>query len=189
MNVNVLVVVDPQVDFHDGSLGTEEARKSVPKIVAKIKECGDEGWPVFVTKDTHAENTYLESNEGKHLPVLHTVFGTPGWKTVPEIEEALNPYEVYEIIKYTFGCKDLSWHIRETLKNQYNVIIEGTGKGLRITMVGWCTDICVIANAVLLKANLPEAEIFVDSECCAGVTPELHEAALKVMSSLQINII
>lgn len=186
--VNILVVVDTQVDFWTGSLGTKEAQASVPNIKKKIVECGEAGYIIFTTQDTHTTD-YLNTNEGKHLPVPHTTIGTPGWEIVLPVKEVLSKYDVKEVIKYTFGSKELADIIKMTVTNRLKKRISPIGKNLNITLIGWYTDICVIANAILLKTALPEAEITVDSSCCAGVTPETHEAALTVMKSLQINVI
>lgn len=180
--VNILVVTDAQVDFHDGALGTKEAKASVPAIVKKIKTSGDAGHLIYATKDTHYNN-YLETMEGKNLPVPHTIIEQPGWYIVPEIEKAMQPYDPVVIIKHTFG----SIALVEAIKGRTTQCTDG--KGMTITLIGWCTDICVIANAVLLKTAFPEAEIIVDSKCCAGVTPETHNAALTTMKSLQITVI
>ena len=184
--INILVATDVQVDFRDGALGTKEAQDSIPAIVEKIEEAKQAGSRVFLTKDSHGCD-YLETSEGRHLPVIHTVKDTHGWEFIPEIKKALEGYLVAVVEKDRFGSFDLVNKIREYIKTaggDYE-----SGRGLKITVIGWCTDICVISNALLLKAAFPEAEIIVDSKCCAGVTPELHDAALKVMASCQIEII
>lgn len=180
-SMDVLVVVDTQIDFAFGSLGTKQARESIPNIEKKIVECGNAGYRIFATKDTHTEN-YLTTNEGKHLPVPHTILGTRGHDLVPPIKDAISPYNPTEVKKSQFGSMELVDIIKEEATDT-------SGKGMNIMLIGWCTDICVIANAVLLKTAFPEAEITVDSSCCAGVTPETHEATLTVMKSLQINVI
>lgn len=185
--VNILIATDCQVDFCDGALGTKEAQATVPAIVAKIDEAQREYAIVIATEDTHGDN-YMETNEGKHLPVPHTIRGTRGWQIVPAIYEALKRAGAKFICKDRFGSEELAGYIRIMVHNVHG-IIAGNGKGLRITLIGWCTDICVISNALLLKAAFPEAEIIVDSACCAGVTPEAHNAALTVLKSCQVTVI
>lgn len=182
----ILVVVDMQNDFIDGALGTPEAVAIVDNVVEKIRETTLDD-DIFVTLDTHSEIDYLESNEGKHLPVGHCFYGTDGWRLNSKIEEALrettyvyDPHPRYHLgTKNTFGSTDL-------VKEIGNIIHYNSAE---ITLVGVCTDICVISNALLLKTYFPEARIVVDASCCAGSTPEKHEAALKVMESCQIDIV
>lgn len=171
--MKVLVVVDMQNDFIDGALGTPEAQRIVPAVVEKIKN-----WDgaVYATQDTHQAD-YLNTQEGQNLPVTHCVEGTPGWEIAPAIREALT--DVICLTKPTFGCRALA----ETLAavNQDQPIEE-------IVLVGLCTDICVISNALLLKAFLPEVPVRVDAACCAGVTPESHRNALAAMRQCQIAV-
>lgn len=170
---NILLVIDMQNDFIDGALGTPEAVAIVPKVREKIRSF--EGTVLF-TRDTHGEN-YMETQEGKNLPVPHCIRGTEGWQIRPELEEL----RVTEPIdKGTFGSDELGKILRDL--NDEDPI--GT-----ITVIGLCTDICVISNALLAKAFLPEVPIEVDASCCAGVTPESHENALKAMASCQIRIV
>lgn len=169
---NILIVVDMQNDFIDGALGTKEAAAIVPKVEEKIRNF--EG-KVFFTRDTH-ETYYLETQEGKNLPVPHCIRGTAGWQIREELD-ALRKTE--PIDKETFGSTDLA--------GELTMIDEDEGIG-SITLVGLCTDICVISNALLLKATLPEVPIYVDAACCAGVTPESHENALKAMEACQIKV-
>ena len=169
----VLVVVDMQNDFIDGALGTIEAVKIVPKVAEKIRTFSGK---VFFTRDTH-EKDYMDTQEGKNLPVKHCIRGTEGWK----ISSALANYSVEEPIdKVTFGSTRLGELLKE--ENEKNPIQS-------ITLIGLCTDICVISNALLLKAYLPEVPIRVDASCCAGVTPESHRTALAAMKPCQIEII
>ena len=170
----VLIVVDMQNDFIDGALGTKEAQAIVPAVIAKIREY--KGETVFATRDTHYEN-YLETAEGEHLPIEHCIKHTEGWKIQTEVEKALNEVGAEVIDKPTFGSTVLAKKVFELAKTNY----------LEIEMIGLCTDICVVSNALLLKANLPEAVIKVDPKCCAGVTPESHEAALLTMKMCQID--
>ena len=169
----ILIVVDMQNDFIDGALGTKEAVAIVPKVEEKIRNFDVE---VFFTRDTH-ETYYLETQEGKNLPVKHCIRDTEGWQIRKEIADLIS---TEPIIKETFGSSRLPERIR-TLSDQE--AIES------ITLVGLCTDICVISNALLIKASLPEVPICVDATCCAGVTPESHENALKAMEACQIRII
>lgn len=169
----ILVVVDMQKDFIDGALGTKEAMAIVPAAAQKIRDF--EG-PVFVTLDTHDDN-YPETAEGKKLPVKHCIKGTLGHELNEEIRKALSGKNCTITEKLTFGSVRLPGLIQEN------------GTPDSITLIGLCTDICVISNALILKAFFPETEINVDSTCCAGVTPELHQAALAAMNSCQINIL
>lgn len=170
----VLIVVDMQKDFVDGALGTKEAVGIVDNVVAKIK--GFEG-DVIATYDTHSEN-YMDTQEGKKLPVPHCIKGTDGWKLDQKVQAALDEKGFTEVYKPTFGSVDLVEMIRK-----YD--IENT----EIELIGLCTDICVVSNALLLKANFPEMNISVDAACCAGVTPQKHEAALETMRSCQIEVL
>ena len=171
--MKILVVVDMQNDFIDGALGTPEAQKIVPVVVEKIK-----GWTgeIYATMDTHQPD-YLTTQEGRNLPVTHCIEGTPGWEIAPAIREALT--NVTCLTKPTFGSRSLA----ETL-----VIVNQNHPIEEITLIGLCTDICVISNAMVLKAFLPEAPITVDASCCAGVTPESHRNALSAMKMCQIGI-
>lgn len=170
-----LVVVDMQKDFIDGALGTTEAQAIVKKAADKIKSSSSE---ILVTYDTHFEN-YLESAEGKKLPVAHCIKGTDGWSLNSEIAAALSEKKYTAVEKITFGSVDLPAIISDMAE----------GEDFEVELIGLCTDICVVSNALLLKANFPEKEISVDSSCCAGVTPETHRAALDTMKMCQINII
>lgn len=169
-----LVVVDMQKDFVDGALGSAEAQAIVPAAAEKIE--GFDG-TIFVTFDTHFED-YMQSSEGRHLPVPHCIKGTEGWQLNKDIAAALSKKPYTPVEKLTFGSVELP----ELIRND-----AGNGD-FSIELIGLCTDICVVSNALLLKASFPEAEISVDPACCAGVTPALHEAALATMKSCQINI-
>ena len=170
----ILVVVDMQKDFVDGALGTAEAVAIVPNVAEKIREFDGK---IFVTYDTHFED-YLETAEGRKLPVEHCVRGSAGWRLCRDIEEALRGKDFTQVEKLTFGSVDLPWLIEDA----------ADGDDFEIELVGLCTDICVVSNAILLKAAFPETPISVDSACCAGVTPESHEAALATMASCHINV-
>ena len=174
MNQNkYLIVVDMQNDFIDGSLGTAEAQAIVPAAAERIRVAAREGWNVIATLDTHEEN-YLDTAEGRKLPVRHCIRGTEGWRLAAPIKAALGDATLVE--KPTFGSVRLPGMIED-------------GDGLVIELIGLCTDICVVSNALLLKAHFPEADIRVNSACCAGVTPEKHRAALETMASCQIGIV
>lgn len=168
----ILIIVDMQNDFIDGALGTKEAAAIVPKVEDKIRNFDGE---VFFTRDTH-ETWYLETQEGKNLPVPHCIRGAEGWQIRKELD-ALRKTE--PIDKETFGSTDLAADLLALHED------EEIGS---ITLVGLCTDICVISNALLIKATLPEVPIYVDAACCAGVTPESHENALKAMEACQIKV-
>lgn len=172
---NSLIVVDMQNDFIDGSLGTKEAELIVDNVVEKINNFDGE---VFATLDTHFEN-YLNTAEGKKLPVEHCIKGTYGWEINPKVLSALQSKGYTAVEKLTFGSVDLPRLIKEKAGEEE----------LKIELVGLCTDICVVSNALLLKANFPEAEISVDKSCCAGVTVKAHNEALNTMQSCQIDII
>ena len=169
-----LIVVDMQNDFISGSLGTKEAEEIVPKVVEKINTF--EG-KILYTRDTH-EKDYLLKQEGKNLPVEHCIKDTEGWELQSEIE-ALR--KEVPIDKVTFGSVALAEILNAQNKNDGDIE--------EITLVGLCTDICVISNALVLKAFMPEVPITVDASCCAGVTPESHERALEAMKVCQIKII
>ncbi len=170
-----LVVVDMQKDFITGSLGTGEAKAILPKVVEKIK--GYDGKIIF-TKDTHTSD-YLNTQEGKNLPVKHCILNEEGWNLDDQLEEMLHKAEWKTYNKQTFGSVELAADLKE--ENDRMPIEE-------IELCGLCTDICVISNALLLKAFMPEIPIYVDAECCAGVTPESHKNALEAMKMCQIFI-
>lgn len=175
MGSRMLVVVDMQNDFIDGALGTKEAVAIVPKVVEKIQNFKG---LVYYTRDTHDEN-YLETQEGKNLPVKHCIEGTQGWQLQEEIGELAEKKHSMIFNKPTFGSLSLAGFFAGVAKSAPIDEIE---------LVGLCTDICVISNALLLKATLPDTVIAVDSSCCAGVTPESHETALKAMAACQVEI-
>ena len=169
---NYLIVVDMQNDFIDGSLGTKEAEAIVDKVADKIRSFDGE---VVFTRDTHMPE-YLETQEGRRLPVVHCVKGSFGWQ-IREGLEAIRPCTVID--KPTFGSSELGVLLAQ------RDLDEKIGS---ITLIGLCTDICVISNALLIKAFLPETPIVVDAACCAGVTPESHKNALEAMKMCQITI-
>lgn len=168
---NCLIVIDMQNDFISGSLGTEEAKKIVPRVKLEIENAVSNGVDVFFTKDTHYDN-YLDTMEGKKLPVKHCIKGTWGHDICDELKEyEKNAKKIF--IKETFGFKDLPIYLYK-----YDTI----------TFVGLCTDICVISNVLLTKTFYPERNIIVKKDCCAGVSVDNHNAALLVMQSCHINI-
>ena len=166
-----LVVIDMQNDFIDGSLGTPEAQAIVLSVSERVKAAVQDGEKLIFTQDTHPKN-YLQTAEGKKLPVEHCIKPSHGWA----LNSSLIPYAKDAVVleKPTFGATGLPQHVA------------GFDE---ITVIGLCTDICVISNAMLLKAFLPEAKICVDSKCCAGVTPKSHLRALEAMKMCQIDVI
>lgn len=180
--MKILVVVDVQNDFVNGSLGSEQAQQAIPYMIKEIEKL-TENDRLYVTYDTHGAD-YLITNEGKHLPIEHCIVGSEGHNIYPDIQKALNnaaTEHYHTVIKQTFGSFDLLNKIRN-----YYLLAE---KDLEIELIGLCTDICVITNALLLKTAFPEAQISVCANACAGVTPTLHHQALDVMESCQIKII
>ena len=168
--MKILVVVDMQNDFIDGALGTPEAEAIVPYVKELVKDFDGK---VFFTRDTHFEN-YMQTQEGKKLPVPHCIKDTQGWQIRAELDE-LRKTEAID--KLTFGSKEFV----DLLKSEKNVE--------SITFVGICTDICVISNAMVVKAYYPEIPLLVDAKGCAGVTPESHKNALEAMKMCQIDVI
>ena len=171
--MKVLVVVDMQNDFIDQALGTKEAVGIVDNVATKISEFDGK---VIFTRDTHQDN-YMETQEGKNLPVKHCIKGSMGWQISDKLPVSS---DAVIIDKPTFGSKELGLYLEELAKETEIEEIE---------VIGLCTDICVISNALLIKAFLPEVRITVDSSCCAGVTPQSHNTALEAMKSCQINVI
>ena len=166
--MNVLVVVDMQNDFIDGALGTKEAAAIVPRVAEKIRNFDGE---VLYTRDTHGED-YLDTQEGKKLPVKHCLKGTTGWELCRE----LAGIEGKRFEKDGFGSRACAEYVA---KGNYSCV----------ELVGLCTDICVISNAVLIKSFTPEIPVLVNAACCAGVTPESHQNALNAMAMCQIEIL
>ena len=162
-----LIVIDMQNDFIDMALGTKEAAQIVPNVKKKIDEYVKRGDEIIFTRDTHSEN-YLETSEGKKLPVKHCIKGTKGW----EIYEGLYVEGAKIIDKPNFGWPN--WH-KENLEE--------------VEIVGLCTDICIVSNALIIKTQYPDIPVKVDSLCCAGVTPDSHESALVTMKMCQIDVI
>lgn len=171
--MKLLIVVDMQNDFIDGALGTKEAVGIVDKVKDKIFEYKCNYNPIIFTRDTH-KKSYLDTQEGKNLPVEHCIYGTHGWNIADELDT--NSSEV--INKESFG----SIYLAEYIDHKYPTVSE-------IEVVGLCTDICVISNIMILKAKFPETLITVDASCCAGVTPKSHRNALASMKMCQINVV
>lgn len=168
-----VVVVDMQNDFIDGSLGTKEAQEMLPRLIAKLqKVAANDDTELIFTMDTHGEN-YLSTQEGKNLPVEHCIKGTQGWQITEELAEFVKQ-AIAVVEKPTFGSMDIiKW-------------LKGADE---VELVGLCTDICVISNALLIKAAYPETVVSVDAACCAGVTPESHKNALEAMKMCQIKVL
>ena len=169
---NILIVVDMQNDFIDGALGTPEAVAIVPAAAEKIRSFPG---PVLFTRDTHTTD-YLNTQEGRNLPVVHCVRGTPGWELRPELQALC---KTAPIDKPTFGSAKLG---------ELLLAMDREEPIASVTLIGLCTDICVISNALLVKAFLPEVPVTVDAACCAGVTPESHRNALAAMKMCQIAV-
>ena len=172
----VLIVVDVQNDFVDGALGTKEAQAIISNVAKKITEAERNGNLLIYTRDAHYENTYMNTEEGKNLPIPHCIRYTEGWaihKDVPVPEYAT----IFD--KETFGSYELGTYLRT-----YNDVNIDT-----IELIGLCTDICVLSNAVEAKAACPNAHIIVDAACCAGVMPESHDTALDAMKAIQVEVI
>lgn len=169
--MKVLVVVDMQHDFVDGALGTFEAKQIVENVKKKVELYWSVGDKVIYTQDTHATN-YLQTQEGRNLPVEHCLKNSWGWEILSEVYKAGAPV----VEKKGFGSVELS------------DMIAGIGEVESIELVGLCTDICVISNAMILKSRFPEIPISVDASCCAGVTPESHANALRAMQMCQIQV-
>lgn len=170
---DILIVVDMQNDFIDGALGTKEAVAIVPRVKEKIAAFSG---PVIFTRDTHPEN-YLETQEGKNLPVPHCIKGTEGWQIRPELD-SLRKTEPVD--KPGFGSVELGRMLLEM--NEKDPIAS-------VTLIGLCTDVCVISNALIIKAFLPEVPVKVDAACCAGISPQSHDNALSAMAMCQVEIL
>lgn len=169
----LLIVIDMQNDFIDGALGTKEAVEIVENVKNKIRSYPPED--VIATMDTHGED-YLQTQEGQNLPVEHCIRGSNGWGIREDIADLLQRAKIYE--KPTFGSVQMANDLKERFAKE----------SFELELVGLCTDICVVSNALLLKAMMPEVRISVDPSCCAGVTPQTHEAALQTMRTCQIQV-
>lgn len=171
----ILIVVDMQNDFVYGTLGSDQAVSIVPNVCEKIK---NHKGKIYVTKDTHYEN-YLSTNEGKNLPVLHCIKNSNGWQLVKDIEEALINKDYKIIEKNAFASLELPQVIKTDCSDG----------DFEIEIIGLCTDICVVSNAIIMKSFFPECNITVDSSCCAGVTLKSHNEALETMKMCQIKVV
>jgi len=171
----VLIVVDMQNDFIDGSLGTPEAQAIVDNVVAKIEEYRKENDTIYFTKDTH-DNSYTNTLESKYLPIEHCIYDTHGWNLCDAIENECKRSDGIVLLKYTFGFSYWESYLERHFINT-------------IEICGLCTDICVVSNALILRALYPNLEIVCDASCCVGTTPERHKEALDVMRSCQIQVI
>ena len=170
-----LIVVDMQKDFVTGVLGTGEARRILPPVVDRVRKFDGQ---IIFTRDTHQSN-YMETQEGKLLPVPHCIQGSEGWQLVDALEEIRTQRNLPVYDKVTFGCPELAADLVKANEQEPIASIE---------LIGVCTDICVVSNALLIKAFLPETPVRVIAECCAGVTPESNQAALETMKMCQIQI-
>lgn len=170
---DILIVVDMQNDFIDGALGTKEAVAIVPRVKEKIASFSG---PVIFTRDTHPEN-YMETQEGKNLPVPHCIKGTEGWQIRPELDKLR---KTEPVDKPGFGSVELGRMLLDM--NEKEPIAS-------VTLIGLCTDVCVISNALIIKAFLPEVPVRVDAACCAGISPESHDNALSAMAMCQVEIL
>jgi nicotinamidase-related amidase len=171
----LLVVVDMQNDFIDGALGTKEAQSIVNNVREKLEKATEEGTEIIYTMDTHLDYYYDSTEEGKNLPVKHCIYKTDGWK----INDLVEGYSFKYFEKETFGSDALFDELMD--ENTFRLYDE-------IELVGLCTDICVISNAIICKTAQPNAHIVVDASCCAGVTPHSHDVAIEAMKTLQIEI-
>ena len=180
---DMLIVIDMQRDFVSGCLGSKEAQGIVPAVAARMQRAHEEGTPIVLTLDTHEED-YMETREGRFLPVAHCIRGSEGWTLEPEIGKACRRGMI-SFEKPTFGSTALMHHGAAAAGAKGCI----NGKGMTIELCGVCTDICVVSNALLINAALPEADLIVDSALCAGVTPEKHKAALETMRSCQIQVL
>ena len=170
----ILLVIDMQNDFIDAALGSREAEAIVDAVKEKIRSYPAEN--VIATMDTHGEN-YMDTQEGRNLPVMHCIRGTHGWQLQTDVAELLRHAKIYE--KPSFGSMELAEELKKLSEKEE----------IELELIGLCTDICVVSNALLLKAAMPEVKISVDAACCAGVTVEKHRAALETMRSCQIHIV
>ena len=176
--MRMLIVIDMQNDFVTGRVGSKEAQQIIPRIEERIKEYLKNGDTVLFTKDTHKEN-YLDTLEGHYLPVVHCIEDTDGWEIVPQ----LAPYAQYILYKNKFGYVNLA-NDSLIMTNTYF----SKDKCISIELIGVCTDICVVSNALILKATT-DIPIYVKADCCAGTTPQKHMEALDVMKSCQVEVI
>lgn len=179
----ILIVVDMQNDFVYGPLGSDEARTVAERIEKKLSILGEDNTVIF-TRDTHKED-YLDTFEGKKLPVKHCIEGTEGWEIIPSLKENPHYSDRPKVDKKTFGCV----YLPNTLYNCFGRSAFDESADIELEICGVCTDICVVSNALLLRAHFPNMKITVLKDLCAGTSPEAHEAALEVMKNCQIEVI
>ena len=173
MEKKKLIIIDVQNDFITGSLGTEEARRMLPRLLEKVSRFSGE---ILLTQDSHSDN-YPDTQEGKLLPVSHCIIGTEGWEFHRDLEKLRAERNAKVYRKPCFGSVSLVDDLKDAYEKELLDSVE---------LVGICTDICVVSNALMIKSALPELPVYVDASCCAGVTPEKHKAALEVMESCQV---
>lgn len=177
-----LIVIDCQVDFVTGALANPEAQKRIPNIIEKVREADRNGKTIIFTKDTHFNDSYDKSLEGQKLPVPHCIYNTAGWHIVPEVYSAATEENMgtrtYTIDKLTFGSENLPDFIGHLADHEE----------IEIEIIGFVSSICVVSNALILRATYPNTPIKVDASCCAGLTKEDHDAAMLVMQNCQIDI-
>lgn len=180
--MKALIVVDAQNDFVTGPLGTKEAQAAIPNIKKLIKDMTDEDGDTIIiaTQDTHYERNYPDTLEGKKLPVFHCGYNTRGWEIVKEVADMIEPTTHCTIFKNTFGTEDIGDMV---LDHIYPNPLE------EIHICGFCTEICVAANAIILRAQFPNTPIYIHADACAGVTPESHNAALTVFAAQQMEVV
>ena len=176
----ITIVIDMQNDFLTGALANPDAVNIIPSVLEEIKKADY----VMYTRDTHSEN-YLETQEGKNLPVPHCIEGTHGWQIVDE----LDPHSITDIKMWSIVNKPTFGDVNIWMDMYFADLVNWNGEGVEVTFCGTCTDICVVSNAMIVKSLYPELVVNVKADACAGLTPEKHKAALDVMSSCQINII
>lgn len=180
----VLIVVDIQNDFVTGSLGTPEAQAIVPNVVKKVEKYKSNNDPIITTQDTHYAN-YLETNEGKKLPIKHCIVSSDGWQIEDSIYSCLRGYSYYKpILKHTFGSLELIEYLKPFITENKEIQSKYS-----IELCGLCLDICIITNLVLLKTAFPEANIFIDLKCTAATTTEMYKNTVSILESLQIEVI
>lgn len=180
--MKILVVIDMQKDFTTGVLGNEECRAVIPHVMERMERARREGWKIICTQDTHEAN-YLSTGEGRRLPVEHCIRGTEGAELIAEIQDLKEKWEDYDevflpespIEKNAFGSSELPKVLQKYEPEE-------------IELIGVCTDICVISNAMILRSSYPDIELSVDASCCAGVTTASHDTALNSMEACQIRV-
>lgn len=177
MAKKLVVVVDMQKDFIDGALGSKEAVKIVDNCRKRLQKASADGDTVIFTRDTHGDD-YMQTEEGKNLPVVHCIKGSAGWEIDSALAGVIPDAQIFD--KETFGSRNLGEAAAELVNK---------GEVDSIELFGLCTDICVISNALLVKAFCPNTPVYVDASCSAGVTPESHDTAIKAMESCQIHIL